>query len=84
MARWLTATRDGDIGGGDFPAWLVDLFGTRNTTGLADRRGECIYSACTHYHKCFVEKTVRRAKRAEIVVANPCSRACPNGNRRYG
>ena len=70
MARWLIATRDGDIGGGDFPAWLVDLFGTRNTTGLADRRGECIYSACTHYHKCFVEKTVRRAKRAEIVVAN--------------
>ena len=70
MARWLTATRDGDIGGGDFPAWLVDLFGTRNTTRLADRRGECIYSACSHYHKCFVEKTVRRAKRAEIVVAN--------------
>ena len=70
MARWLTATRDGDINGGDFPAWLVDLFGTRNTTRLADRRGECIYSACTHYHKCFVEKTVRRAKRAEIVVAN--------------
>ena len=53
-----------------FPAWLVDLFGTRNTTRLADRRGECIYSACAHYHKCFVEKTVRRAKRAEIVVAN--------------
>ena len=70
MARWLTATRDGDLGGGDFPAWLADLFGTRNTTGLADRRGECIYSACAHYHKCFVEKTVRRAKRAEIVIAN--------------
>ena len=70
MARWLTATRDGDIGGGDFPAWLVDLAGARNTIGLADRRGECIYSACAHYHKCFVEKTVRRAKRADIVVAN--------------
>ena len=70
MARWLTATRDGDIGGGDFPAWLVDLAGARNTIGMADRRGECIYSACAHYHKCFVEKTVRRAKRADIVVAN--------------
>ncbi|MAJ92021.1 MAG: hypothetical protein CMM63_00695 [Rhodospirillaceae bacterium] len=70
MARWITATRDGDIGGGDFPAWLVDLAGARNTTGMADRRGECIYSACAHYHKCFVEKTVRRAKRADIVVAN--------------
>lgn len=70
MARWITATRDGDIGGGDFPAWLVDLAGARNTIGMADRRGECIYSACAHYHKCFVEKTVRRAKRADIVVAN--------------
>lgn len=70
MARWASATRDGDIGGGDFPAWLVDLAGPRNTIGLADRRGECIYSACTHYHRCFVEKTVRRAKRADIVVAN--------------
>lgn len=70
MARWASATRDGDMGGGDFPAWLVDLAGARNTIGLADRRGECIYSACAHYHKCFVEKTVRRAKRADIVVAN--------------
>lgn len=70
MARWASATRDGDMGGGDFPAWLVDLAGGRNTVGLADRRGECIYSACAHYHRCFVEKTVRRAKRADIVVAN--------------
>ena len=70
MARWASATRDGDIGGGDFSAWLVDLAGARNTIGMADRRGECIYSACAHYHKCFVEKTVRRARRADIVVAN--------------
>jgi ATP-dependent DNA helicase DinG len=70
MARWTQASRDGDIGGGDFPAWLVDLVGARNTVGLADRRGECIYSACAHYHKCFVEKTIRRARRADIVVAN--------------
>ncbi len=70
MARWAAATRDGDMVGGDFPAWLVDLVGGRNTLGLADRRGECIYSACAHYHKCFVEKTVRRARRADIVVAN--------------
>ena len=70
MARWASATRDGDMGGGDFPAWLIDLASPRNTVGLADRRGECIYSACAHYHRCFVEKTVRRAKRADIVVAN--------------
>ncbi|MEX2454714.1 MAG: ATP-dependent DNA helicase, partial [Rhodospirillaceae bacterium] len=70
LARWASATRDGDMVGGDFPAWLVDLAGARNTVGLADRRGECIYSACSHYHKCFVERTVRRARRADIVVAN--------------
>ena len=70
MARWASATRDGDMGGADFPGWLIDLATPRNTQALADRRGECVYSACAHYHRCFVEKTVRRAKRADIVVAN--------------
>ena len=70
IARWAAATRDGDMVGGDFPAWLADLVGYRNTLGLADRRGECIYSACQHYHKCFIERAVRRARRADIVVAN--------------
>ena len=37
---------------------------------LADRRGECIYSACEHYRKCFVERTIRRARQADIVIAN--------------
>ena len=37
---------------------------------LADRRGECIYSACQHYRKCFVESTIRRARKADIVIAN--------------
>ncbi len=69
-ARWVAATRDGDMVGGDFPAWLADLLGPRNTLGLAHRRGECIYSACAHYHKCFIERTARRARRADIVVAN--------------
>jgi ATP-dependent DNA helicase DinG len=70
MARWARKTRDGDMVGGDFPAWLPDLVGRGRTRGLADRRGECIYSACTHYHKCFIEKSVRRARRADIVIAN--------------
>lgn len=70
MARWVAATRDGDMVGGDFPAWLADLLGRPMTTDLTDTRGECIYSACAHYKKCFVEKTVRRARRADIVVAN--------------
>ncbi len=70
MARWACRSRDGDMVGGDFPAWLADLVGRGRTRGLADRRGECIYSACPHYHRCFIEKSVRRARRAEIVIAN--------------
>ncbi len=70
MARWAGATDDGDLTGASFPAWLTDLLGRPQTAGLADRRGECIHAACQHYNKCFVEKSMRRAKRADIVVAN--------------
>ncbi|MAF49187.1 MAG: ATP-dependent DNA helicase [Alphaproteobacteria bacterium] len=69
-ARWAAASRDGDMIGGDFPAWLADLLGRRRTIDLTDTRGECIYSGCTHYGKCFIEKSVRRARRARIVIAN--------------
>jgi ATP-dependent DNA helicase DinG len=70
LARWAMATRDGDMVGGDFPGWLADLTGRGRTLGLADRRGECIYAACPHYKKCYIEKSVRRARRARLVVAN--------------
>lgn len=70
MARWVAATRDGDMTGGDFPGWLPDLIGRARSLGLADRRGECIYSACPHYSRCFIERNVRRARKADIVVAN--------------
>ncbi|HUC61841.1 MAG TPA: ATP-dependent DNA helicase, partial [Alphaproteobacteria bacterium] len=70
LARWASKTRDGDLAGGDFPAWLVDLVGRERSLGLADRRGECIYAGCPHYAKCFIERSVRNARRAEIVVAN--------------
>ncbi|MPY72129.1 MAG: ATP-dependent DNA helicase [Alphaproteobacteria bacterium] len=70
MARWASATRSGDIVAGDFPTWLADLAGFRDTIALADRRGECIYSACPHYSRCFIERAVRSARRADIVVAN--------------
>ena len=70
VARWASATRDGDIAGGDFPGWLVDLIGRNRTLGLADRRGECIYSACDHYRRCFIERSIRRGRRASIVIAN--------------
>ena len=70
MARWAAETRDGDVNGGDFPAWLSDLVGRQRTVGLTDRRGECIYSACPHYSRCFIERSVRRARHAELVIAN--------------
>ena len=71
MARWAAASKDGDlVSGADFPGWLSGILGYQYTGGLSDRRGECIYSACDHYHRCFVEQSVRRSKHADIVVAN--------------
>ena len=70
VARWAAATRDGDMTGGDLPAWLADLLGYGRTLGLTDRRGECIHSACTHYRRCFIEKSQRKARRADMVIAN--------------
>ena len=70
VARWAAATADGDISGGDLPGWIPELFGPRLLPSIADRRGECIHGACQHYRTCFVEHTTRRARRAELVVAN--------------
>ncbi|MGB0681216.1 MAG: ATP-dependent DNA helicase [Magnetovibrionaceae bacterium] len=70
MARWIMATRDGDMMGGDFPAWLTDLMGRALTIDLTDTRGECTYSACQHYRSCFIEHSARKARGARIVVAN--------------
>ena len=70
MARWIATTKDGDLSGADFPGWLANLLGNQNTLGLADRRGECIYSACDHYQRCFAERSIRKASSTPIVVAN--------------
>lgn len=70
VVRWARYTRDGDMIGGDFPSWLGAHFGIGRIAGLTDRRGECLYSACAHFRKCFVEKTARKAKHADLVVAN--------------
>ncbi|MFM8940150.1 MAG: ATP-dependent DNA helicase, partial [Phenylobacterium sp.] len=74
-ARWIRASRDGDMTGGDFPAWLPGLFagpaaGQASAANLVDRRGECIHAGCPHYRTCFVEKAVRASRRADIVIAN--------------
>ncbi len=77
LARWAAATRDGDLIGGDFPAWLLPLMlpgkpeqAHPYALGITDRRGECTYAACRHFRKCFIEKARVRAERAELVIAN--------------
>ncbi len=70
ITRWVRATSDGDLTGGDLPGWFPELFGHAPTANLADRRGECIHGACAHYKRCFVEHTIRRARTADLVVAN--------------
>jgi ATP-dependent DNA helicase DinG len=74
-SRWVRATRDGDMTGGDFPAWLPGLFAVSpaaqaSAANLVDRRGECIHAGCQHYRACFVEKAIRGSRRADIVIAN--------------
>lgn len=70
MLRWAAVTEDGDLAGKDFPGWLAGLMGRGRLYSFADKRGECIYTACPHFDKCFVEKSIRKAKRADIVIAN--------------
>ncbi len=70
IARWIAASQAGDLVAGDFPGWLGELIGRGRVGWLADRRGECIHSACPHFRRCFVEKNIRQARQARIVVAN--------------
>jgi ATP-dependent DNA helicase DinG len=67
VARWIQQTPDGDLSGTGFPAFLAASLPLRE---LTDRRGECIYAACPHYRVCFIERGLRRAKSAVIVIAN--------------
>ena len=74
-ARWARVSRDGDMTGGDFPAWLPTLFAVgpmaqASPANLVDRRGECVHAGCAHYRACFVEKQIRASRRADIVIAN--------------
>lgn len=70
VARWAAYSRDGDMIGGDLPGWLPALFRRNGTTALTDRRGECIYAACPHFRKCFIERSARAAAHADIIIAN--------------
>jgi ATP-dependent DNA helicase DinG len=70
IARWAMVSDDGDIQGGDLPGWLGELHGQALFAAIADRRGECIHAACPHWRRCFIEHSIRRARSAELVVAN--------------
>ena len=70
MARWIMETEDGDLTGNSFPGWLPGLLGHGGTTSLADKRGECIFSGCDHYKRCFSENVMRKAARTPLVIAN--------------
>ena len=70
IARWAQATNDGDIQGGDLPGWFSELFGGGLLPSLGDRRGECLHGGCEHWKRCFVEHSIRRARTAQLVVAN--------------
>ena len=70
IARWIAASEAGDVVAGDFPGWLAELMGGGRVNWLADRRGECVHSSCPHFRRCFVEKNIRTARQARIIVAN--------------
>ncbi|HWU26606.1 MAG TPA: helicase C-terminal domain-containing protein [Rhizomicrobium sp.] len=67
IARWIDAGADGDLSGAGFPSFLA---ASVPLAELTDRRGECVYAACSHYRQCFIEQAIRRSRRAPIVVAN--------------
>ncbi|MBV7255667.1 ATP-dependent DNA helicase [Pacificimonas sp. WHA3] len=70
VERWARYTSGGDMIGGDLPGWLAGLFGRAAQTALTDRRGECVYAACPHYRRCFIERATRASADADLVIAN--------------
>ncbi|MEM8826471.1 MAG: ATP-dependent DNA helicase, partial [Pseudomonadota bacterium] len=67
VERWARYTAGGDMVGGDLPGWLAGLFGRAARTALTDRRGECVYAACPHYRRCFIERAARASADADLV-----------------
>ncbi len=70
IARYIYKTDDGDLNGPDFPGWIEDLVGYEALDSICDKRGECIYSSCPYYKKCFIEKVINKAKDSKIVITN--------------
>ncbi|GLR65917.1 DNA helicase [Acidocella aquatica] len=70
VARWAMASADGDLFGGDLPGWFAELYGHGLLAQIADRRGECIHAACPHFSACVIERVIRNAREADLVIAN--------------
>ncbi|WP_234732179.1 ATP-dependent DNA helicase [Acidocella facilis] len=70
IARWAAASADGDLFGGDLPGWFAELYGQGLLASIADRRGECIHAACPHFSSCVIERVIRNARQADLVIAN--------------
>ena len=70
VERWARYSAGGDMVGGDLPGWLAGLFGRTPQAALTDRRGECVYAACPHYRRCFIERAARASQEADLVIAN--------------
>jgi ATP-dependent DNA helicase DinG len=70
VGRWAAYSKDGDMVGGDLPGWLPSLFRRAGATALTDRRGECVFAGCPHYRRCFIERTERAGREADLVIAN--------------
>lgn len=70
IARWAMASADGDLFGGDLPGWFAELYGQGLLAQIADRRGECIHAGCPHFSTCIIERVVRNARQADLVIAN--------------
>ena len=69
MARWVSASEDGDLTGAGFPAWLSDLVGRRFTLGLADRRGNASTLPAATIQNALL-KNLFAVRQADIIIAN--------------
>ncbi|MCL2672779.1 MAG: ATP-dependent DNA helicase [Alphaproteobacteria bacterium] len=69
-SAWLAHTKSGDLMSGDWQSWLNDIVGANIIAGLTDHPGECIFAACPHFSRCFIERNFRLAAAADIVITN--------------
>ena len=70
IARWMLKSREGILVGADFPLWLEERADGRLLAALRLKQGECIYSACPFYERCYIEKARYRSRKAKVIIAN--------------